>query len=128
MNDYLNTGHLPPATVAVPSILAVSLGVISHATPSEKTKVPGSAPTPAPAQIDPIKARQALEEATRQLNEQLQRNSRDLSFSVDEVTNTVVVTVKNRHGEVVRQIPNEVALRIAHNFENMKGLLQDEKS
>jgi flagellar protein FlaG len=39
-----------------------------------------------------------------------------------------VLTVKNRVGEVVRQIPNETALRVAHNIENMKGLMQDQKS
>jgi len=37
--------------------------------------------------------------------------------------------VKNREsGEVVRQIPTEVAIRVAHNIDNMKGLLQDGKS
>jgi uncharacterized FlaG/YvyC family protein len=36
--------------------------------------------------------------------------------------------VKNREGEVVRQIPNDVVLRVAHNLEQMKGLMQDEKS
>jgi flagellar protein FlaG len=51
-----------------------------------------------------------------------------LSFSVDDVANKVVLTVKNREGEVVRQIPNEVVLRVAHNIEEMKGLMQDEKS
>jgi uncharacterized FlaG/YvyC family protein len=29
---------------------------------------------------------------------------------------------------VVRQIPSEVALRVANNLENMKGLFKDEKS
>ena len=55
-------------------------------------------------------------------------NKRDLNFSVDDVVDKVVVTVKNQEGEVVRQIPSEVALRVAHNLENMKGLMQDEKS
>jgi flagellar protein FlaG len=58
----------------------------------------------------------------------MQRNSRDLSFSVDDVANKIVLTVKNREGEVVRQIPNEVVLRVAHNMEDMKGLMQDGKS
>ena len=77
---------------------------------------------------DPLETRRELQEATEQLNQQMRRNSRDLSFSVDDVANTVVVTVKNREGEVVRQIPNEVALRVAHNLDNVKGLLQDGKS
>lgn len=79
--------------------------------------------------LDPQEARRTLEEATEHLNKQMSRNSRDLSFSVDDVANKVVVTVKSREsGEVVRQIPSEVALRVAHNLEDMKGLLQDGKS
>ena len=59
----------------------------------------------------------------------MRRNSRDLSFRVDDVANKIVVTVKSREsGEVVRQIPSEVALRVANKLENMKGLLKDEKS
>lgn len=77
---------------------------------------------------DPQEARRALEETSEHLNQLMARNKRDLSFSVDDVTNTVVLTVKNREGEVVRQIPNETALRVAHNIENMKGLMQDQKS
>ena len=78
---------------------------------------------------DPQEARRTLEEATEHLNKQMSRNSRDLSFSVDDVANKVVVTVKSREsGEVVRQIPSEVALRVAHNLDDMKGLLQDGKS
>jgi flagellar protein FlaG len=79
--------------------------------------------------LDPQEARRTLEEATEHLNKQMSRNSRDLSFSVDDVANKVVVTVKSREsGEVVRQIPSEVALRVAHNLEDMKGLLLDGKS
>jgi flagellar protein FlaG len=47
---------------------------------------------------------------------------------VDDVADKVVVTVKNKEGEVIRQIPSEVALRVAHNLENIKGLMKDEKS
>jgi flagellar protein FlaG len=38
-----------------------------------------------------------------------------------------VVLVKNADtGEVVRQIPNEVVVRIAHSIEAFKGLLHNE--
>jgi len=77
---------------------------------------------------DPQEARRTLEETSELLNQQMARNKRDLSFSVDDVTNTVVLTVKNREGEVVRQIPNETALRLAHNIDKMKGLMEDQKS
>jgi flagellar protein FlaG len=78
---------------------------------------------------DPEEVRRTLQEATEVLNQQMRRNSRDLSFRVDDVANKIVVTVKSREsGEVVRQIPSEVALRVANNLENMKGLFKDEKS
>lgn len=92
---------------------------------------PQAAETPKPiaeAKPDPREARRTLQETTDQLNQQMRLNKRDLNFSVDDVVDKVVVTVKNQEGEVVRQIPSEVALRVAHNIENMKGLMQDEKS
>jgi len=46
---------------------------------------------------------------------------------VDDTTNFVVVQVKNvQSGEVIRQIPNETVLRVAHDLEAVKGLLRDQ--
>jgi flagellar protein FlaG len=43
---------------------------------------------------------------------------------MDEALGRPVVTVKNtQSGEVIRQIPNEVVVKIAHNIEAFKGLL-----
>lgn len=68
--------------------------------------------------------RQNLKVAVDRLNEQLQRNGRDLSFAMDERIDRTVITVKNlRTGEVVRQIPTEEVVRLAHSIEDMKGLL-----
>jgi uncharacterized FlaG/YvyC family protein len=37
------------------------------------------------------------------------------------------VTVKRKEsGEIVRQIPSETILKLAHNFEKLKGVLLDE--
>ena len=100
-------------------------------------RAPEVKPTPpAPAEVkpsvenrpDPQETRRALQETSEKLNQQMAKSGRDLSFSVDDVANKVVLTVKNSEGEVVRQIPNEVVLRVAHNMEKMKGLLQDGKS
>jgi flagellar protein FlaG len=105
------------------------------AMPAERATELKPAP-PAPAEVkpavdnktDPKEERRTLQETSEQLNKQMAKNGRDLSFSVDDVANKVVLTVKNREGEIVRQIPNEVVLRVAHNIEEMKGLLQDGKS
>jgi len=83
----------------------------------------------APAQrIDPHQERKELEQAIQRLNEQIQRTSYNLTFSVDDASNHVVVKVMSAdNGEVIRQIPNETVLRIAKNLEEIKGLLQDQK-
>jgi len=48
---------------------------------------------------------------------------------VDDAVGGPVVTVRSSTtGEVVRQIPNETVVNIAHNFERMKGLLFSAKS
>ncbi len=120
-NDISPTRQAPaPALTAASPNVSANEGtqpiVATHAKPFAETKT------------DPQEARRTLQEATDHLNKQMQRNSRDLSFSVDDVAKKVVLTVKNREGEVVRQIPSEVALRVAHNLDDIKGLLQDGKS
>ena len=68
-----------------------------------------------------------LKEAINMLNEQMKANGRNLNFSIDQELNRAVITVKNTHtGEIVRQIPDETLLRVAHNIEKVKGLLMDQ--
>jgi flagellar protein FlaG len=51
-------------------------------------------------------------------------SKRGLGFQIDEAVGGPVVTVRSADtGEVVRQIPNEAVVRIAHNIEKVKGLL-----
>ena len=70
-----------------------------------------------------------LHEAIEKLNEQAAKNGRGLNFSVDEELNRHIITVSNTQtGEVVRQIPTEVAIKVAHSIEGIKGLLLDEQS
>ena len=77
--------------------------------------------------LDEQATRERLEEAVRALNDQMERNGRGLKFSIDEEINRHIITVRNTlTGEVVRQIPTEVAVRVAHSIEQLKGLLSDE--
>lgn len=67
-----------------------------------------------------------IAEAIRTLNESAKMNTNKLQFSVDSVSNKVMVVVTDEvTGETVRQVPAEVILRVAHNIEAMKGLLFD---
>jgi len=67
---------------------------------------------------------QAAIEELKQLSDDAGRN---LGFSVDQVMNRPVVVVSDKDsGNVVRQIPAEVVVKVAHSIEQMKGILFDE--
>jgi flagellar protein FlaG len=63
------------------------------------------------------------------LNEPVDSHKNGLGFSITDSIEVPVVTVKNTvTGEVVRQIPNEVVIRVAQNIDNVqKGLLHNSK-
>lgn len=87
-----------------------------------------SAPKPVELNFDEAKARKNLQEAVSALNEQMASTKTGLGFSVDESQNRPVVTVRNAEtGEVVRQIPTDVVLRMGHSIDAMKGLLLNAK-
>lgn len=71
--------------------------------------------------------RENIREATAKINQQMQIRGRKLSFEIDDETNQIVVTVKDINtGDVIRQIPSEALLRVAHNIDQIKGLLHNE--
>ena len=77
--------------------------------------------------VDPKQMRENLREAVEKLNDQVERNGRGLNFSVDDRLNRPIITVRSTAtGEVVRTIPNEVVIKVAHNIEDIKGLLMDQ--
>ena len=79
---------------------------------------------PIELQFDPAKAQQNLRSALSMLNEQMAANKQGLGFSFDQAINGPVIKVSNIHtGEVVRQIPTEDVLRMAHKIDDLKGIL-----
>ena len=87
------------------------------------------APKPVAIKFDASEVRHNLQEAVSMLNQQMASTKRGLGFQIDEAVGGPVVTVRSADtGEVVRQIPNEVVVRIAHNIEKVKGLLLNAKA
>ena len=87
------------------------------------------APKPVAIKFDASEVRQNLQDAVRMLNQQMTSTQRGLGFQVDEAVGGPVVTVRSADsGEVVRQIPNEVVVRVAHSIEKVKGLLFSAKA
>lgn len=70
-----------------------------------------------------------LEAAVDRLNEMMKSSQRSLNFSVDKTSEQVVVQVRDLSTDkVIRQIPNEEALRFAESLDRMMGLIFNEEA
>ena len=113
------------------NVAALAGGAGARGAPALKVAVPAVPAVPAVAQkpvtqaeslYDPDQLRKNLHEAVENLNRQVERNGRGLNFSFDDRLHQPIITVRNTDtGEIVRQIPNEVIVRVAHNIEDLKG-------
>ena len=67
--------------------------------------------------------REELDQAVSQLNDFVQNVQRDLQFEVDDdMGQTIVRVVDQQTQEVIRQIPDEVALRLAEKLQQDEPL------
>jgi flagellar protein FlaG len=86
------------------------------------------APKHVDIKFDADEQRQNLKDAVSLLNDQMSSTKRGLGFSYNDSIDAPVVTVHNTEtGEVVRQIPNEVVIRVAQSIDSFKGLLHNKK-
>ena len=115
------TGPKPEAVSAAEGIAAVKraseqVANVSDSLASQKNR--------ASEEIQAVQAK--LDEIVSHLNVKMEVRNKSLNFSVDEVSNRVMVTVTDKvSGEVVRQVPSEAILKVAHNIEALKGVLFD---
>ena len=119
------------------SVSANSAGSLAQEAKAGKAQAAKQAPAPQEARapevpakarltVDPEEKRRAVQEAVAEMNRQMQSQNRNLAFQIDDVADRTVITVRHKEsGEVVRQIPDEAVLRVAHNIEAMKGLMHD---
>ncbi len=84
-------------------------------------------PKKAEVQVDPEVMRKNLQEAIDRINKMVSDGGRALHFRFDDKAATPVILVKNREsGEVIRQIPNEVVIKVAHSIDDLKGMLHNQ--
>ena len=112
---------------------SASTSASSQAPGSSAIQIPETpkvlAPKTVAIKFDASEVRQNLQEAVSMLNQQMTSTNRGLGFRIDEAVGGPVVTVRSAEtGEVVRQIPNEVVVRVAHSIEKVKGLLLNAKA
>ena len=82
-------------------------------------------PAPPQPETDTQKIEKAeLEAAVDAINSQLQLDQRSIEFRVEDETDKIVVSITNEEtGELIRQIPAEVALKLAENLDDLNGSL-----
>ena len=106
--------------------VASAKDVASVAAPSS-VEPRAAAVTQQTQQANAEESRQALRAALKDLNQEMSQSQKGLHFSMDERLGRSVITVENTSsGKIIRQIPDPAALKVAHNIEQLKGILLDE--
>jgi flagellar protein FlaG len=133
MNIQSISGHAPVVnSVATKAAASTDTNKSSEIVKPEQSnlaipKVELRAPEKVDLGYNSEEMRKNIQQAIENLNQQLKENGRGLSFQMDETINRPIITVRNiQTGEVVRQIPNEEVVRMAHSIEEGKGLLFNE--
>lgn len=120
MLSEINSGH--HGLVAAQANAAPSAGEVVQRASADAPKV--QAIPKVDIKVNTEQMRQNLQEAINKLNELVRDGGRGLNFAMDEKLGRPIVSVKNSDtGELIRQIPTEEVVRVAHSIENIKGLL-----
>jgi flagellar protein FlaG len=121
--------RMPAAAPSVSSASAQTTSAIQKSDFTLPQKPAIALPKRPELQFNAAENRKSLQEAVSMLNEQVASHKNGLGFSISDSIDVPVVTVKNTvTGEVVRQIPNEVVIRVAQNIDTVqKGLLHNSK-
>ncbi len=117
------------APIEPPVSRAAGTGVAQNPTPApdQAQKAVVTPPARAQVKIDTETMRKNLQEAITRINDMVRDGGRGLNFSLDEKLGRPIVLVRKlESGEVIRQIPNEVVVKVAHSIEDLKGMLHNE--
>lgn len=103
-----------------PPPVAVSQGGASSVQGADKAETVSASGDP---QQGSQESTQQAKEAVTKLNEYVQSVQRDLQFNLDDSSGKTVIQVLERSTqEVIRQIPDEVAIKLAHNLQSDEPL------
>lgn len=114
---------------SIQSVASSPAQVMSRPAQVAKTAaVPEAVQAKSDVPIDMERMKQNLEVTIGRLNDQMRDGGRNVTFAMDEALGRPIVVVRKLDtGEVIRQIPNEVVVKVAHNIEALKGMLMNKK-
>jgi flagellar protein FlaG len=114
------------------AVTAAALNLPGKAAPQGADAAPQPVQTPKVSAPPPQSAASSLEQvqqAMKQVAEMVQAQASNLQFSIDKETGiTVVKVVDTQTQEVIRQIPAQEMIDIAHSIEKAQGLLVQQKA
>ncbi len=123
---------VPAPTHSAPVVSNAQVATSSSTAPTDGAAQPApkvQAPKPVEIKVDIEKMKASLKESLEKVNQLMRDGGRNLNFSMDEKLGGMVILVKNAEtGEVVRQIPSDAVVRMAHNLDDVKGMLHNELS
>ncbi|PIT76118.1 flagellar protein FlaG [Limnohabitans sp. B9-3] len=92
--------------------------------PATKVAAPVAAKPTTELIGDSERMRKNLDAAIEHINSVMRDGGRNLSFSIDPALGRPIVVVRKQDtGEVIRQFPNEVVIKVAHSIDALKGVL-----
>lgn len=105
-----------------------SAGSVVPAPPAVEVKL-APARSPAP-QAQPVRlTAEQVEQVVKEVKQAVEPMAQNLEFSIDQDTgHTVVKVIDTATREVVRQIPSEELMSIAHSIDKLRGLLLNQKA
>jgi flagellar protein FlaG len=122
MVSQVNTNS---SAMAVSQVATQPIGLSEHdAGASVQTSFAAQQAAKPDFKVDMQKLQQDLSSSLDKINQVMRDGGRNLNFTIDQSVQGPVVMVRNSDtGEVIRQIPNEAVVRVAHNIDALKGVL-----
>ena len=128
MLSEIQGGNIPvPTPVAQPNVVMPAPVSTTQEAKAEPAAPKVQAPKPIDIKGEMEKLKANVDESIARLNETMRDGGRNLNFAIDSSTaGSFVVVVKNTDtGEVIRKIPNDAVIRIAHSIDALKGMLHN---
>ncbi len=106
-----------------------SHNAIKSSTPTVILKSSSNSVELAKKSTDHVFQKSTMKDAVDFLNTQMVSDKRSIGFTLEDGSNTPIVTIRNTTtGEVVRQIPNEVVIKLSKSLDNLKGVVHNKQA
>ena len=121
-----STAAAPAAAMAPTVTPSTSVAATAASTGPDRADRPGALPK---LESDKPMSEQQANQVVTKLNLRIESVHSSVRFRVDDTTGKTVITVMNTDsGEVIRQIPNEEALRLAEALKKDQGTIINTKA